>query len=386
MSNSRVEEIQAAYLAEEGRRLDKVYKASDLPLSYDALTAEWLSDALGSAHPGAQVTGFELGPVDSGSANRRKIAVTWNAAGIAAGLPTRLFCKATHDLANRVVLGISGGAYGEVAFFKHIRPLLNIEAPVSYFSAFDPQNINSLSILKDISDDVLSFCDHHTDMTRARIESEMSLLAVAHGQGYGDPAVRDALQHIGTWPEFFTKTLDFGMKEGSSQGFLDAEEVIPAATWRRFPEVWDKTIQSVELHNQLPLTLMHGDVHLKNWYIAGNGEMGLGDWQCVSRGHWSRDVCYAIASALTVENRRAWESDLLRFYLDRLHAAGGPKVAFDDAWLAYRQQLMTALTWWTITLRPTDDLPDMQPRDITMEMLRRIGTAVDDCGSLDSFG
>lgn len=385
MSNGRVEKIQVAYLAEEGRRHDKVTSTRDLPLSYEALTAEWLTDALGSAHPGAQVTHFELGPVDSGSANRRKIAVAWNAAGNAAGLPTRLFCKATHDLANRIVLGVSGGAYGEVTFFQHIRPLLDIEAPVSYFSAFDPRNINSLSILKDISGDVLSFCDHHTDMTRARAESQMSLLAAAHGQGYGDKAVGSALQHLGTWPEFFTRTLDFGMKEGSSQGFLDAEEVIPATVYRRFPEVWDKTIQSIERHKILPLTLMHGDVHLKNWYIAGNGEMGLGDWQCVSRGHWSRDVCYAIASALTVENRRAWESDLLRLYLDQLHAAGGPKVAFDDAWLNYRQQLMTALTWWTITLRPTDDLPDMQPRDITLEMIGRISAAVDDVGTLDAF-
>jgi hypothetical protein len=34
----------------------------------------------------------------------------------------------------------------------------------------------------------------------------------------------------------------------------------------------------------------------------------------------------------------------------------------------------------------TEDLPDMQPRDITMEMVRRISTACDDCDSMDSFG
>jgi thiamine kinase-like enzyme len=232
----------------------------------------------------------------------------------------------------------------------------------------------------------MSFCDHTTDMTRARTESQMALLARAHGQGYSNPSLQDALGQIVAWPEFFTKTLDFGMEAGSNKGFLDGVDVIPYSTFKRFDEVWPKTLQSVERHNSLPLTLMHGDVHLKNWYIAGNGEMGLSDWQTVSRGHWSRDVCYAISSALTVENRRLWEKDLLRFYLDHLQAAGGPKVDFDDAWLNYRQQLMTALTWWTITLAPTDDIPDMQPRDITLEMVKRIGTAVDDCGSLDSFG
>lgn len=383
--SSRIEQIQAAYAAEDGRRADKVYKTSDLPLSYDALTAEWLTDALCKDHAGAKVESFALGPVDTGSSNRRKIAVAYNAAGTGAGLPTKLFCKATHDLANRIVLGISGGAMGEVAFFNHVRPLLDIEVPVSVFAGYDPSNINSMVIMKDMSDDVTSFCDHNTDMTRARIESAMSLLARAHGQGYSQPAMREALTNIVTWPEFFTKTLDFGMEAGSNKGFLDGIDVIPAATFKRFDEVWPKTLQSVELHNRLPLTLMHGDVHMKNWFIAGNGEMGLSDWQCVSRGHWSRDVCYALSSALTVENRRGWERDLLGFYLDRLHAAGGPKITFDEAWRNYRQQLMTALTWWTITLAPTDDIPDMQPRDITLEMVRRIGIAVDDCGSLDSF-
>lgn len=383
--NARVEQIQAAYAAEEGHRQDKVFKADDLPLSYEALTAEWLTDALCRDVAGAAVTDFSLGPVDSGSANRRKIALTYNDAGKAAGLPDRIFCKATHDLSNRVVLGISGGAMGEVAFFNHVRPLLDIEVPVALFAGYDASNINSLVIMHDISADVTSFCDHKTEMTRARAESQMRLLARAHGQGYGNPAIVKALENIVTWPEFFIKTLDFGMEAGSNKGFLDGKDVIPAATWNRFDEVWPKTMQSVLMHNDLPLTLMHGDVHLKNWYIAGNGEMGLSDWQCVSRGHWSRDVCYAIASALTVENRRVWEVDLLRFYLDELHAAGGPKIGFDEAWLHYRQQLMTALTWWTITLAPTEDIPDMQPRDITLEMVRRIGTAVDDCASLDAF-
>ena len=385
MSSNRVEQIQTAYAAEEGRRQAKVYKASDLPLSYDAITTEWLTDALCYAHPGSKVTSFGLGPVDTGSSNRRKIAVVYNEAGKAAGLPDKLFCKATHDLANRIVLGISGGALGEVQFFNHVRPLLDIESPLSCFAGYDASNINSIVVLRDISADVTSFCDHNTEMTLARAESQMGLLAAAHGQGYANPALRAELERIVTWPEFFTKTLDFGMEAGSNKGFLDGVDVIPSATYKRFDEIWSKTLQSVELHNSLPLTLMHGDVHLKNWYIAGNGEMGLSDWQCVSRGHWSRDVCYAISSALTVENRRAWEKDLLRFYLDRLRASGGPKVPFDEAWLNYRQQLMTALTWWTITLAPTEDIPDMQPRDITLEMVRRIGAAVDDCGSLDSF-
>jgi hypothetical protein len=38
-----------------------------------------------------------------------------------------------------------------------------------------------------------------------------------------------------------------------------------------------------------------------------------------------------LTSALSTENRRDREHDPLRYYLDRLHAEGGPKLEFDDA-------------------------------------------------------
>jgi hypothetical protein len=113
--------------------------------------------------------------------------------------------------------------------------------------------------------------------------------------------------------------------------------------------------------------------------------MGLSDWQCAVRGHWSRDVAYAVSCALTVEDRRAWEDDLLAFYCEALRAEGGPRLDRDEAHLAYRRQMVTAMTWWTITINPAPGMPDMQPLDATKEFLKRIGTAMDDLSSLDAF-
>lgn len=380
-----LKKIQAAFEADMRRNPREVVSGAELPTSYEAITDRWLTDILCAGHRGACVTSHRLGAPDSGSSNRRKISVDYNAAGREAGLPTALFCKATHNLANRVVLGVSGGARCEVNFYNEIRPRLDIEAPRSFFAKFDPETFNSIIVLGDLTGSVTEFCDYTTRMSRARAESQLALLAQMHGSCYGNPELRRRLDCLPTWPEYFESTSGFGMEDGSNRGFLAAEEVIPPRLYRRFEEIWPATVASVELHERLPLTLSHGDVHLKNWYVAGSGEMGLGDWQCCQRGHWGRDVAYAIATALTVEDRRAWEGDLLRFYLDRLSAAGGPAVSFDEAWLHYRQQLMTALTWWTITLTPTPDLPDMQPRDVTMEFLGRIAIAMDDVDSLGSF-
>ena len=160
---------------------------------------------------------------------------------------------------------------------------------------------------------------------------------------------------------------------------------MPARLFARRDEVWDATMRSVDQHNHLPKTLIHCDVHLKNWYIAKSGAMGLSDWQIASVGHWSRDVIYTLTTALTVENRRAWEQDLVRLYLDVMAEAGVPREPLDQVWQSLRQQLMSALAFWTITLRPAEGMPDMQPLRTTREFLKRLLTAIDDHQSLDSF-
>lgn len=380
-----INQIKSAYEREEPHRGQPVFDAATLPTTYEAITGQWLTSALCGTVDGAEVVEHSLGPDDSGSSNRRKISVRYNEAGSAAGLPRLLFCKASHGLANRMTLGIAGAAESEVNFYNHIRPLLRLEAPRSFYAKVDLHSFNSLVVLADLSDSVTEFCTHSTRVTRQRAESQMALLAELHGKGYRNREIRSHLDKLRTWPDYFTHTLTFGMKEGSEQGFIVGEEVIPPRLFRRQLEIWPATLASLESHRRLEVTCAHGDVHLKNWYVAGNGEMGLSDWQCANRGHWGRDFAYTISTALTIEDRRAWERDLLGYYLDRLHAAGGPAVDFDEAWTHYRQQLMTALTWWTITLNPAPGMPDMQPRDTTLEFVRRIATAMDDVDSLDSF-
>lgn len=114
--------------------------------------------------------------------------------------------------------------------------------------------------------------------------------------------------------------------------------------------------------------------------------MGLNDWQTVSRGHWSRDLIYALSTSLTVENRRLWLPELLRYYHDQLQQASGRTIPFEGTLDECRRQLFTVLGFWTITINPAPGMPEiLQPSDITLEFLRRISTAIDDLDALDSF-
>lgn len=381
-----LEQIQTAFAADQVRGFQKVTTTAELPRSYEELTEEWLTQALCGGVSGAEITAFSLGAPDNGSSNRRRITIAYNDVGNAHGLPTRLFCKASHDLSNRMVLGVSGGAKGEVNFYNLFRPHIEMEVPVSYFAEWNPVSCNSLIMLGDITDSVKSFCDDRTPMDRARAESQMRLLARLHASGYANREVAANLEQMPTWEEFYYRSCEFGLESGIRRAFNEARDILPESVVALGEDgMWDLMIRSVERHGQLSRTITHGDVHLKNWYIAGDGEMGLSDWQCSNAGHWSRDLAYTIATALEVEDRRAWERDLIAYYLDELASHGGPRVSMEEAWLHYRQQLWTALSWWLVTLCPPEGLPDMQPRDTTVEFLTRIGAAMGDVDSATAF-
>ncbi|MET0546308.1 MAG: phosphotransferase [Caulobacterales bacterium] len=381
MSDPKIERIRAAY-ERDMREQPKARKAGDIPISYEAITPEWMTALLCKDTPGAEVTEIRLGEPDSGTSNRRRIFLSYNAAGQAAGLPKSVFCKAAHALSNRLLLS-SAATLSETIFFNKARAMLDIDAPEAYLADYDPESWASIVVMKDIGDEV-EFCSHETPMDQASVRSQLDLLARLHGKFFESPLFDSELSDVPTFQFRFRNLVNkHGLQKCCEDGVDASEAITPARLFARRAEIWPATVRAVDRFDVLPVTYTHNDVHLKNWYIRDRPKMGLGDWQVVCRGHWSRDVAYTISTALTPENRRAWERDLVKFYLDRLHAEGGPKLPFDEAWLDYREQMLTALAWWTMTLTPSPEMPDMQPQDTTIEFIRRIIIAVDDLESLD---
>ena len=355
----------------------------DLPFSYAAITPEWMTHVLCKDVPGAKVVGVRLDDPDDGTANRQRIFVDYNSVGNDGGLPASVFCKGSQGLLNRINLGLSGGTHAEVTFYNRIRPLLNIDTPKTYLATYDPQSFNSIIVMDDIEKDV-SFCRHWTPIDLEQATGQMEMLSRLHAPLLENPAFTPASTGLVTWPQFYAAVVSYGHEHSTNAGFLAAEEVIPPRLYARYPEIWPATRYSIRTHETLPATVIHGDSHLKQWYVRKDGgTMGVSDWQCASFGHWSRDVAYCVATSLAIEDRREWEQELLRRYMEMMRSQGAAMPDFDEAWLRYRQNLVSILSWWTGTLLPTADQPDMQPRDTTLEFIKRLTHAIDDTGALD---
>ena len=382
MSYTLAEQIDAAFAAEQVDPPIALTRA-DIPRSFEAITDAWLSDVLGHAVPGAAVIGHHLGPADDGTNNRRRIHLRYNRQGEAAGLPASVFCKATFGLANRQMLGHSGGVLCEVTFSNVARPLFDIEAPRAFLANYDPVSFASIVVFEDFGDRA-TFCSEDTPVDRDFARAQLDILARLHGRFHQAPELDGSLAVLPTWYQRFHNLATFHLEESCTAGVEAAEAFLPPELFVRREEIWRATLRSLEALRSLPLTLCHGDVHLKNWYQCHDGTVGLGDWGVTHRGHWSRDLAYTLTTALTIANRRAWESDLIDYYLDRLAAEGGPRVSMAETMDAYRLSLPTAFAFWTLTLKPDPAFPDMQPATTAKIFIERIGQAMADHNALDA--
>jgi aminoglycoside phosphotransferase (APT) family kinase protein len=364
----------------------KARRREDVPCSPSAITPEWLTAVLCGNVPGAIVTHVDVTPASAGTHERHRMSVTYNEAGRSAGLPNSLFTKSLPSVVTRMIGGFNGTARVEGQFFTQLRPLLQIEAPVGYHAAFDRRSFASILLLEDlVSAKSATFCNHKTYVSRAMAEDMIDLLASLHARFYGDSELATRHRWLAAYPRWFTiGAQKMNLEHYTRKAFEAATHVIPEKVFARRDAVWPAAIRALAVHEREPQGLLHSDVHIGNWYRTDAGKMGLCDWQCLSRGHWSRDFAYAVTSALTPDDRREWERDLLARYLERFGVLTGAKPDFDQSFLHYRQQIVHALLMWTITLCHSPLLPNMQPEDTTLTMIERMTTAMAELESIDA--
>jgi hypothetical protein len=375
-----------AHWAREKLTPTRPARVGEAPVGPSALSTDWLTDALCRAHPGARVTDFAVGAGSDGTSARRALTVAYNEAGRAAGLPTALYTKSSPSLQTRIFCGLNDLAEIETGFYLRVRPELDIETPRAFHGVFDRRSGRAMLILEDIAATRGAvFADPTvTRVDRANAERMVTIMAGYHGPLWEDPRLDREFSWLRRSEDFQRRLNDMmGFRRMFHNGLKRSRAFLPPELVARESEMWDALEASLRLRARAPQTLLHQDVHARNWYFTQQGHIGIYDWQANAKGLWAVDVGYAVSCGLEVEDRRAWERELLALYLDRLAACGGKAPFFDDAWLAYRQQLIHGLAFWLATIGVTALQPELQPRAVCEANIRRMGQAVADLGTLD---
>ena len=101
-------------------------------------------------------------------------------------------------------------------------------------------------------------------------------------------------------------------------------------------------------------------------------EVGFLDWQMVRRGNWSLDLGYFLQGALTIEDRRRGERDLLDEYRAALTLPADEMPTAEEVWLRYRASVAHGLAIWMATLSGGDA---WQRPDICLAFAQRYSAA-----------
>lgn len=325
---------------------------NELPTRAEDLTLEALNRVIATESPEAQLTDFAVleshvwGEGNASSAGRIVIRPVYGQQ--APSLPRHLVLKVARTAPEEPgkplrIAGAGGALYeNEVAAYARLRPSTFLEAPLVLGGAYDAQSNALLLIMEDLRDRDATFASvtHPTSVERMR--SILDQLAILHARYWDSPELERSL----SWMEAHTRgrLYDQFNNPAAVPRFI-AEQVEREQFKKEMVERLGtdtdglfRQFQKVQRHqSRLPQTVCHGDTHIGNTYILPGDRAGLLDWQLASKGYAMHDVSYIMATALSVEQRRASERQLLAYYREQL-LENGCKLApaLEDLWSEYR--------------------------------------------------
>ena len=343
-----------------------------IPKRWEDVTPEWMTAAIASRHPHAVVKDATLVTKDDGTNRRARFRLTY-ASGVG---PEQVFLKA-HAPGHRIVHLRNGNLFNEARLFKSGVPL-DVDHPLVYQSIVDYLRLDFLLVMEDIMQRGADPRDATRVMSVDQAAHGLRGLARLHSRYWGfsartHPQLRwvKKWQPSNGWKAGLGRYIPIGLDRG---GAVLPQEITKYST-AGILDLWTQYVASLARE---PMTLLHGDAHIGNTYVLPNDEVGFLDWQVTRRGEWSQDVGYFLISALSVEDRRKSEADLLDEYRKALEVPDDHKPTADQIWARYRATPIYGLAIWLSTLG-TDG---WQPREISLTLCRRFSAAFTELDTL----
>jgi aminoglycoside phosphotransferase (APT) family kinase protein len=348
-----------------------------IPRDWAGITPAWMTDALRRHHPDAVVGDIEVVLRDDGTNRRARLGLTYSAG---TG-PATVFAKAV-DPAHAELVALTSGLFHEPRLFN-AGVVLPLDHPAVYAAIIDEDASDFLMIMEDVVARGADPRDSTRPMTVDQVASGVGGLAKLHSEFWGDRITSDPAL---SWVEPFVAFagLEYAPLEIAHERLGDSVPAeIPAMTGTDlFVDIWARYIGTL---TEAPQTLLHGDPHIGNTYVLPDDTVGFLDWQMVRRGNFALDLGYFLQGALTIEDRRRSERDLVEEYRGALSLPADDMPSADEVWLRYRASVAHGLAIWIATLSGGDA---WQGAEICLALAQRYAAAfvdLDTRGALDAI-
>jgi hypothetical protein len=351
--------------------------ANALPLCVENITPDWLSAALSVRSPGTVVDAVVVESADWGTATKVFVVADYAAGGNPGGIPSALCLKGCFSPQLRPMVGAI--CRTEADFYEDIAPILDVAVPRCWFAGVNLAQNQGVVVLDDLRAEGVVFGTPEDPYTPDQVARALGVQAAWHAKTWdvdnsavpaiaqlGLPSFRNLIYQLLS-PEHWNDHITLPAAKALTGPLADS-----ATVTRGLERMW-------QLDDASTHALSHGDAHVKNTYVDTSGTPHFLDWQSPCRAPYSDDVAMLLVGALSVEQRREHERGLLQGYLDALASRGGPRLDFDEAWLAYRRRHLHGLMFGLIP-------ENMQPLSTTSTYAERYARAVADHDTLSLLG
>lgn len=322
-------------------------RPAPLPSHWEQITAGWLGPVLADRYPGVEVERLETVELRNTHTSKIRVEVDYNAAGRAAGLPRHLCLKGNFtgrpnpfDICRT-----------EARFYHEMVDRAELPTPVGFHADWDDDGSGQgLVVLEDLTRRGGEFGSTYQHIGVDGVAAAMEDLARLHGHFWESPklAVPWLPTSMDTPGDCDQPRIIWWLVE-ENLGRDVYTERLPAwvvADPARFLRAYD-LLNRYARAQPGPRTVVHGDSHLGNTYLLPDGHRLWLDWQMVRKGNGLRDVSYFVVGALTVDERRSTERELLAHYRAALVATGAGDVPdLTTMWEQYRRWAMYGLMSW----------------------------------------
>jgi sulfur transfer complex TusBCD TusB component (DsrH family) len=335
-----------------------------LPRSWDEITPGWMTAALAEHFPGATVDGVSVALRDDGTNRRARLALKYSAGSG----PATVFAKAV-DPDHAELVALTSGLFHEPRLFSS-GVELPLDHPTVYAALIDEPGSNFLMIMEDVVARGADPRDSTRPMSIEQVANGVRGLARMHSRFWGDRlAATPALDWLEPFVAF--EGLEYAPLHIAHERLGDTVDagILGLSGTDLFVDVWARYIGTL---TTAPQTLLHGDPHIGNTYVLPGDDVGFLDWQMARRGNWSLDLGYFLQGALTVEDRRRAERDLLDEYRGALTLPSDELPSTEEVWLRYRASVAHGLAIWMATLSGGDA---WQRADICLAFAQRYSAA-----------
>jgi hypothetical protein len=350
-----------------------VARTTSIPDRPEAVTPEWLTGALASVAPGAEVARVDVLRSDSGTTGRLRLRLDY-APGPSG--PEAVFVKlAPFDEAQRRLVAATEMGRREARFYEGPAREAPLPLPRPYFAAHGDEPTQYVMVLEDLEAAGGRFMRRSDPHGSEHAEQVVTSLAALHAHFWEDPRFDDDLAWVtpamrgGYAAKLIARALD---------RFGDDLPPVFSELCRLYVDNDDRI---VELWDDGERTLIHGDTHVGNQFVR-DGRVGFYDWAVISRSPGIRDVATYLGNSCPTEVRQKDEEHLVRTYRRALADAGVDAPPFEVLWDRYRRTVLYA--WVAATTTATMG-SKWQPIEVGMQGMAQSTQACADLETVEAI-